>query len=205
MTIKYLKKASKTASTDDTKTKDIVQNLLKELEKSKEEGCKELTKKFDKYDGEIVVSKEKIEELNKNLDQKTKDDIKFSHDRVRKFAEAQLANYGTDFEVELSKGLYAGQKLVPVNTAGCYIPGGRYAHIASAVMSVTTAKVAGVNNIIACSPPKEGIGAHPSVVYTANLCGADVILNLGGIPAIAAMAYGLFGNAPADILSLIHI
>ncbi len=200
MTIKYLKKAPKTASTDDTKTKDIVQNLLKELEKSKEEGCKELTKKFDKYNGEIVVSKEKIEELNKNLDQKTKDDIKFSHDRVRKFAEAQLANYGKDFEVELSKGLYAGQKLVPVNTAGCYIPGGRYAHIASAVMSVTTAKVAGVNNIIACSPPKEGIGAHPSVVYTANLCGADVILNLGGVPAIAAMAYGMFGNAPADIL-----
>ena len=68
MTIKYLKKASKTASTDDTKTKDIVQNLLKELEKSKEEGCKELTKKFDKYDGEIIVSKEKIEEINKNLD-----------------------------------------------------------------------------------------------------------------------------------------
>jgi len=200
MTIKYLKKASKTASTDDTKTKDIVQNLLKELEKSKEEGCKELTKKFDKYDGEIIVSKEKIEEINKNLDQKTKDDIKFSYDRVRKFAEAQLKNYGNDFEVELSKGLYAGQKLIPVNTAGCYIPGGRYAHIASAVMSVTTAKVAGVKNIIACSPPKEGIGAHPSIIYTANLCGADVILNLGGVPAIAAMTYGMFGNAPADIL-----
>ena len=200
MTIKYLKKASKTASTDDTKTKDIVQNLLKELESSKEEGCKELTKKFDKYNGEIIVSKEKIEDIKKNLNQKTKDDIKFSYDRVRKFAEAQLANYGKDFEVELSNGLYAGQKLVPVNTAGCYIPGGRYAHIASAVMSVTTAKVAGVKNIIACSPPKEEIGAHPSIIYTANLCGADVILNLGGVPAIAAMTYGMFGNAPADIL-----
>jgi len=200
MTIKYLKKATKTASTDDTKTKEIVQNLLKELEKSKEEGCKELTKKFDKYDGEIIVSKEKIEDIKKKLDQKTKDDIKFSYDRVKKFAEAQLKNYGQDFEVELSKGLYAGQKLVPVNTAGCYIPGGRYAHIASAVMSVTTAKVAGVKNIIACSPPKENIGAHPSIIYTADLCGADVILNLGGVPAIAAMTYGLFGNAPADIL-----
>ena len=200
MTIKYLKKSTKTASTDDTKTKEIVQNLLKELEKSKEEGCKELTKKFDKYDGEIIVSKEKIEDIKKKLDQKTKDDIKFSYDRVKKFAEAQLKNYGQDFEVELSNGLYAGQKLVPVNTAGCYIPGGRYAHIASAVMSVTTAKVAGVKNIIACSPPKENIGAHPSIIYTADLCGADVILNLGGVPAIAAMTYGLFGNAPADIL-----
>ena len=200
MTISYLKKATKTASTDDTKTKEIVQNLLKELENSKEEGCKELTKKFDKYDGEIIVSKEKIEDIKKKLDQKTKDDIRFSYDRVKKFAEAQLKNYGQDFEVELSNGLYAGQKLVPVNTAGCYIPGGRYAHIASAVMSVTTAKVAGVKNIIACSPPKENIGAHPSIIYTADLCGADVILNLGGVPAIAAMTYGLFGNAPADIL-----
>jgi sulfopropanediol 3-dehydrogenase len=89
---------------------------------------------------------------------------------------------------------------VPVNTAGCYIPGGRYAHIASAVMSVTTAKVAGVKNIVACSPPKEGIGAHPTIVYTADLCGADVILNLGGVPAIAAMTNGLFNNPPADII-----
>ena len=200
MGIQYLKKAIKTASTDDTKTRDIVQNLLSELEKSKEDGCKELTKKFDKFDGEIIVSKEKIDQINKSLDQKTKDDIQFSYERVRKFAEAQLKNYGQDFEVELSKGLYAGQKLVPVNTAGCYIPGGRYAHIASAVMSVTTAKVASVKNIIACSPPKEKIGAHPAIIYTANLCGADVILNLGGVPAIAAMTYGLFGNEPADIL-----
>ena len=200
MTIKYLKKSPKTSSTDDLKTREIVQNLLNELEKSREKGCKELTKKFDKYEGEIIVSKEKIEEVTKSLNQKTKDDIKFSYDRVRKFAEAQLKNYGQDFEVELSKGLYAGQKLIPVNTAGCYVPGGRYAHIASAVMSVTTAKVAGVKNIIACSPPKEGVGAHPAIVYTANLCGADVILNLGGVPAIAAMTYGMFGNEAADIL-----
>ena len=200
MTIKYLKKAKKTASTDDIKTREIVQELLSDLEKTKEEGCKQLTKKFDKYDGDIIVSKEKIEDIKKKLDQKTKDDIKFSYDRVRKFAEAQLKNYGQDFEIELSKGLFAGQKLIPVNTAGCYIPGGRYAHIASAVMSVTTANVAGVKNIIACSPPKENIGAHPAIIYTADLCGADVILNLGGVPAIAAMTYGMFNNSPADIL-----
>ena len=200
MPIKYIKKSPKTSSTDDDKTKEIVQKLLNDLEKSREDGCKELTKKFDKYDGEIIVSKEKIEEIKKSLDQKTKDDVQFSYERVRKFAEAQLKNYGQDFEVELSDGLYAGQKLIPVNTAGCYIPGGRFAHIASAVMSVTTAKVAGVKNIIACSPPKENIGAHPAIIYTANLCGADTILNLGGVPAIAAMTYGMFGNTAADIL-----
>ena len=200
MAIAYLKKSPKTSSTDDTKTTGIVQDLLKNLDNTKEQGCIDLTKKFDKYDGEIIVTKEKIDEITKSLDQKTKDDIKFSYDRVRKFAEAQLKNYGQDFEVELSKGLYAGQKLIPVNTAGCYIPGGRYAHIASAVMSVTTAKVAGVKNIIACSPPKAEVGAHPAIIYTANLCGADVILNLGGVPAIAAMTYGMFGNKPSDIL-----
>ncbi len=200
MAIRYLKKSPKTSSTDDTKTAGIVHGLLNDLEKSKEQGCIELTKKFDKYEGDIIVSKEKIENIKKKLDQKTKDDVKFSYDRVRKFAEAQLKNYGQDFEVELSKGLYAGQKLVPVNTAGCYIPGGRYAHIASAVMSVTTAKVAGVKNVIACSPPKADIGAHPTVVYTADLCGADVIMNLGGVPAISAMTNGFFKNAPADII-----
>ena len=200
MTIKYLKKSVKTSSTDDTKTNEIVQELLKDLENTKEQGCIDLTKEFDKYEGEIIISKERIEEIKKSLDQKTKDDIQFSFDKVRKFAEAQLKNYGQDFEIELSKGLYAGQRLVPINTAGCYIPGGRYAHIASAVMSVTTAKVAGVKNIIACSPPKEDIGAHPSIVYTADLCGANTILNLGGVPAIAAMTNGLFNNPPADII-----
>jgi len=200
MTIKYLKKSPKTSSTDDTKTAEIVENLLKDIEKSKEQGCIDLTRKFDKYSGEIVVSKERIDEVKKNLDQKTKDDIQFSYERVKKFAEAQLKNYGQDFEVELSDGLFAGQKLIPVKTAGCYIPGGRYAHIASAVMSVTTAKVAGVKNIVACSPPKEGVGAHPTIIYTADLCGADVVMNLGGVPAIAAMTNGLFKNEPADII-----
>ena len=200
MAITYLKKSPKTSSTDDTKTREIVENILKDIETSKEEGCKELSKKFDKYEGEVVISKEKIEDIKKNLDQKTKDDVQFAHERVRKFAEAQLKNYGQDFEVELSEGLYAGQRLIPVNTAGCYVPAGRYAHIASAVMSVTTAKVAGVKNILVCSSPKPGVGVHPTIVYTADLCGADVIMNLGGVQAIAAMTNGLFGNAPADIL-----
>ena len=89
MTIKYLKKSPKTSSTDDTKTTEIVKGLLKDIEEKKEQACIDLTKKFDKYVGDIVVSKEKIEEIKKNLDQKTKDDIQFSYERVRKFAEAQ--------------------------------------------------------------------------------------------------------------------
>ena len=111
MAIQYLKKSPKTSSTDDTKTTGIVQDLLKDIETTKEQGCIDLTKKFDKYDGDIIVSKERIEEIKKTLDQKTKDDVQFSYERVRKFAEAQLKNYGQDFEVELSDGLFAGQKL----------------------------------------------------------------------------------------------
>jgi len=200
MTVKYLKKAIKNPSTDDTKTRTTVQNILNDIEKRREEGIKEITKKFDKYEGEIIVSKEKIEEAIKKVDSKTKDDVKFAHERIKKFAEHQLKSMNNEFEVELSKGLFAGQKLIPVNTAGCYIPGGRYAHISSATMAITPAKVAGVKTIICASPPKDKNGAHPGIIYAANLCGADVILNLGGIAAIASMAYGCFNNPEVDFL-----
>ncbi len=200
MTIKYLKKAIKTPSTDDSKTRITVQNILNDIEKRREEGIKEITKKFDNYDGEIILSKEKIEEAIKKVDQKTKDDVLFAHERIRKFAEHQLKSMNNEFEVELSKGLFAGQRLIPVNTAGCYIPGGRYAHISSATMAITPAKVAGVKTIICASPPKDTNGAHPGIIYAANLCGADVILNLGGIAAIASMAYGCFNNPEVDFL-----
>ena len=142
MSIRYLKKAVKTPSTDDNKTKEIVQNILNDIEQRSEEAIKEVTKKFDKYEGDIIVSKEKIEQAIKKVDQKTKDDVKFAYERVKKFAEHQLKSMNNNFEVELSDGLFAGQRLIPVDTAGCYIPGGRYAHISSAVMAITPAKVA---------------------------------------------------------------
>ena len=88
----------------------------------------------------------------------------------------------------------------PVSSAGCYVPGGRYSHVASAIMTITTAKVAGVRHITACSPPKPGIGVPPAILYTMKLCGADHILAMGGVQAIAAMTFGLFGLPRADIL-----
>ena len=144
--------------------------------------------------------KKKSAEIVKSLDQKIKDDVQFSYDRVRKFAEHQLKHFNNNFEVELSPGLIAGQKLIPVNTVGCYVPGGRNNYIASAIMSITTAKVAGVKTIIAASPPKDQNGANPIIVYTANLCGADIIMNLGGIAAIGSFAYGCFGNPEVDMI-----
>jgi sulfopropanediol 3-dehydrogenase len=200
MTISYIKKADKTASSDEVETRQRVQEVLKEIESKRDDGIREISRKFDKYEGDVIVSQEKIEKVIKSLDQKVKDDVRFSYDRVRSFAEHQLKHLNNNFEVELSPGLFAGQKLIPVNSVGCYVPGGRYNNIASAVMSITTAKVAGVKNVIAASPPKDENGANPIIIYTANLCGADVIMNCGGIGAIGAFAYGCFGNPEVDMI-----
>jgi sulfopropanediol 3-dehydrogenase len=200
MTIQYIKKADKTSASDEVETRQRVQDILKDIESGRDSSIREISRKFDKYEGDVIVSQEKIEDVIKSLDQKVKDDVQFSYDRVRTFAEHQLKHLNNNFEVELSPGLFAGQKLIPVDSVGCYVPGGRYNNIASAVMSITTAKVAGVKNVIAASPPKDENGAHPIIIYTANLCGADVIMNIGGIGAIGSFAYGCFGNPEVDMI-----
>ncbi len=199
MTIEYLKKAEKSSSTGEDDTRKIVAEMLAEIEAGGEARAIEYAKKLDNYDGNIVVTAEEIESASARVSQQVKDDIQFAYERVRGFAEKQREAL-IDFEVELSPGLFAGQKQIPVATAGCYVPGGRYAHAASAIMSVATAKAAGVDHVIACSPPKPGEGINPAIIYTANLCGADTILALGGVQGIAAMAFGLFTGHAADIL-----
>ncbi len=199
MAVQHLKKATKTPATGETDTRERVAEMLRDIEAGGEGRARDFARELDGWQGEIVVSSETIAAAADRLPQRHKDDIAFAHERVRKFAEAQLASM-TDFETELSPGLIAGQRLIPVATAGCYVPGGRYAHVASAVMSVTTAKVAGVPNVIVCSPPRGADGIHPAILYTADLAGADTILNLGGVQGIAALAFGLFGGHPADIL-----
>ena len=199
MTIEYLKKADKSATTGEDDTRKIVAQMLSDIEAGGEEKAIEYAEKLDNYTGNIIVTEEEIAAASAKVSQQVKDDIQFSYDRVRGFAEKQRAAL-VDFEVELSPGLFAGQKQIPVQTAGCYVPGGRYAHVASAVMSVATAKAAGVDHVIACSPPKPGEGVNPAIIYTANLCGADTILAMGGVQGIAAMAFGLFTGHAADIL-----
>ena len=195
----YLKKADKSPTTGEEDTSRIVQEMLAKIENGGENTAREYAENLDKWTGDIVVTSEEIAAAGERLSQRARDDIHFAYDRVKKFAEAQLASM-QEFETELSPGLIAGQKLIPVHTAGCYVPGGRYAHIASAIMSVTTAKVAGVKNVIACSPTRGSDGVHPSILYAAGLAGADTILALGGVQGIAAMAFGLFSGHPADVL-----
>jgi len=198
MAIRYLKEASKTASSDESDIRDNVAAILKDIEEGGEATVKDYANRFDKYTGEIVVSREMIDAASATIDEQTKADIQLAYKRVKRFAEAQR-NSMSDVEIE-EDGVILGHKHIPVTTAGCYVPGGRYAHIASAVMSVTSAKVAGVKNVIACSPAKGEEGVHPIILYTMDLCGADTILALGGVQAIASMANGLFTGNKADIL-----
>ena len=199
MTIKYLKKAPLHSRSDDTKTQQIVRDILHDIENGGDEKALEYAAKFDKYEGEVILSKSAIEAAAELVPEKMKQDIEFAHSNVERFARAQKSTVA-NFETEVVPGLIAGQKAIPVNAAGCYIPGGRYSHIASAIMTVTTAKVAGCENIIACSPPRPGVGVAPAIIYAAHICGADKILAMGGVQGIAAMTFGLFGLPKANIL-----
>ena len=199
MAITYLKKAGKTASTGEQDVRDIVMNMLGELERGGDARAEQYARELDKWTGDIVVSDETRERVKKMVSQKLQDDIRFAHDNVRRFAEVQRASI-QDTQTEILPGLIAGHRNIPLQTAGCYVPGGRYAHIASAIMTATTAKAAGVDNVIACSPPRGETGAHPAVIFALDVCGADTILNLGGVQGIGALAFGLFTGKPADIL-----
>ncbi len=196
---KYLKKAVKTAASDSASVTETVQAILSDIEKGGEAAAKAYAEKFDRYTGDLIVTGEEIEKASRGLPTKLKDDIRFAHDNVRKFAEAQRDSL-SDVEVEIVPGLVAGQKLIPCQAAGCYVPGGRYSHVASAIMTVTTAKVAGCQHIAVCSPPRSDVGINPAILFAADLCGADAILAVGGVQGVASMAYGLFGLPPADIL-----
>jgi len=195
----YLKNAAKTSTSDAGDVRETVQKILDEIEAGGEAVARQYAEKFDRYTGNLVLTEEEVAAAAAQVPPRLKDDIRFAHDNVKRFAEAQMATL-TDIEVEVVPGLIAGQKSIPVRAAGCYVPGGRYSHIASAIMTVTTAKVAGCDHISVCSPPRPETGVHPAIVYTADLCGADSILALGGVQGVASMAFGLFGVPGSDIL-----
>ena len=199
MTVEYVKKAPLHSRSDATETREIVCKILDDIETGGDEKALEYAATFDNYQGSILLSAEAIKTASALVPDKMKRDIEFAHANVKKFAEAQKSTVA-DFETEVVPGLIAGQKAIPVNAAGCYIPGGRYSHIASAIMTVTTAKVAGCKNIIACSPPRPDIGVAPAIIYAAHISGADKILAMGGVQGVAAMTFGLFGLPKANIL-----
>jgi len=199
MAIEYLKKAAKTPATESGEARKVVDQMLATIARDGEAAVREYAKKLDGWSGDIVVSADEIERRTHDIDAGVKRDIEFATAQVRRFAQAQRESMH-EFSLEVHPGLVAGQRLIPVNVAGCYVPTGRYAHIASAYMTIATAKAAGVPMVIACSTPYQGKGIHPQVLYAMKVAGADVVMTLGGVQAIATLAHGLFTGKPADII-----
>lgn len=199
MTINYLKKAAKTPETETATAQKVVTGMLADIEARGEAAVREYSEKLDRWTGDIIMSPADIDARVKEVPVSVRRDIEFAAKQVYDFAVAQRKSI-RDFSTELHPGVIAGQKVLPVNVVGCYAPAGRYAHIASAYMTVATAKAAGVKHIIACSSPYRGGGMHPYVLYAFKVAGADTVMTLGGVQAIATMAYGLFTGKPADVV-----
>ncbi len=200
MTSTFIKKAPRPQNETDPAVRERVAELLAGLETGREAEAERLAEQFDQWTGPIEVGADEIDAASAQLDPSVLADIDYAHDHIRRFAEAQLASL-TEFEIEISPGLIAGQRNVPVGVAGCYVPAGRFAHIASALMSVTTASVAGVKNIVVTSPATAARGGvHPAILHAAKVAGAHRVLGLGGVQAIGALAYGLYTDLEADMI-----
>lgn len=199
MTVTYLKKADKTPDTETASAQQVVTAMLAEIGAKGEDAVRAYAIQLDKWEGDIVLTRAEIDRRSAEVPAQVRRDIDFAIKQVSDFALAQRGSM-REFSVGLHPGVTAGQRVLPVNVAGCYAPAGRYAHIASAYMGVATAKAAGVKTIIACSGPFRGGPMHPHVLYAFDRAGADVIMTLGGVQAIAAMAYGLFTDKPADVI-----
>jgi sulfopropanediol 3-dehydrogenase len=196
--MEYIKRAEAEPEAENRAVREAVEKMIARIRENGEDAVRGYARDFDKWEGDFVLSDEKKARLISQVSEQEKKDIQFAHRQVKRFAEAQRASL-TEFDMETESGVRLGQKIIPVNCAGCYVPGGRYAHAASAIMSVATAKVAGVPFVVAAGPPR-GDSISPAVAYAMDLAGADVILEMGGVHAIATMTFGLFGTRPADIL-----
>lgn len=199
--IRYLKRGrtAEVKTDDDAKVRATVEGIIRHIEKDGDEAVREYSRKFDNWDpSDFRLSRGEIEAARKQLSAREIEDIAFAQKQVRNFAQIQR-DAMQDVEVETYPGVVLGHKHIPVNAVGCYIPGGKYPLLASAHMSVLTAKVAGVKRIVSTAPPYQG-KPHPAIVTAMDMAGADEILVLGGVQAVVAMAVGTSSVAPVDML-----
>ena len=188
---RYLKRGmdASTIKAADAKVRETVESILADVEARRDTAVRELSQKFDVWSpGSFKLTAPEIERAISQVARRDLDDIKFAQTQVRNFARAQKDTL-RDLEVETLPGVVLGHKHIPVDSIGCYVPGGRYPMVASAHMSIVTARVAGVRRIAACAPPYRG-GPHPAIVAAMHFGGADDIYVLGGVQAVAAMALG---------------
>lgn len=203
MAVKYIKKGinAEASTTYQAQTRKIVEDILLDVERRRDTAIRELSEKFDKWNPKSFrLPDAQIQEFISKIPEKTIEDIKWAQAQVRRFAQIQKSTL-RDIEIETIPGVVLGHKNIPVNSVGCYVPGGRYPMVASAHMSVLTAKVAGVGKIIACTPPDPNTGMPPAETVAAmHFGGADEIYILGGVQAMAAMAYGCLGMPEVDMI-----
>ena len=196
--MKYIKRGARPSQTDVQRIRSDVERMLADIESRREDAVFEYAEHFDGWRGDFILAQDECRVLGESVSDQVKDDIRFAHDQIRSFADEQRALI-RDMEIEHHPGVRLGHRVLPVDCAGCYIPGGRYAHAASALMSVATAKAAGVGNVIACTPPR-GETIDPAVAYALTVAGADTVFQMGGVHAIATMAHGLFTGDPAQVI-----
>ena len=183
----------------DARTRAIVEEILNDIDADGETAVRALSERFDNWSpSSFRLTQQQIDDAISKVSPRDIEDIKFAQQQVRSFAEKQKAAL-QDIEVETMPGVFLGHKNLPVNSVGCYVPAGKYPMVASAHMSVLTAKVAGVKRVVAAAPPHDG-GAHPAIVAAMHMAGADEILVLGGVQAIGAMALGAGDISPVDML-----
>ncbi len=201
MAIEYIKrgKTIQQKAEADAAVQEVVRGILADIQARKDEAVRELSQQFDNWNPpDFKLSQQQIADLIATLPAQAVDDIKFAQAQVRNFALAQRGAL-QDIEVETLPGVVLGHKNIPVNRVGCYVPGGRYPMVASAHMSTVTAKAAGVKRIIACTPPIKG-EVPAATIAAMHFGGADEIYVLGGVQALAAMAYGALGIDPVDMI-----
>ncbi len=197
----YIKQAPPPKPQDKTRLEASVRAMLADIAENRDAAVKRYARDLDKWDrADFRVSMDQIRKVERSLPGSFKEDLDYSIRQVTGFAKKQLETL-QDFETEIEPGIVLGQKMIPVQRVGCYVPGGKFPLVASAIMSVGTAKTAGVAHVTACAPPRDAEGMYPYTLYALHAAGADEIYNLGGVQAMASMVHGCIGMSPVDMIT----
>ena len=201
MIVHYLKRAEQQSRQDNRDLVDRVRTMIADIEQGGDDAVRRYARDLDGWQNpDFRVSDDEIASARKAMSSTFKDDFAFCKKQVTDFAKRQRDSL-SEFEAQFGSGITLGQKIIPVDVVGCYIPGGKYPLISAAIMSVATAKVAGVNHVIGAAPPREGQGIFPPTLYALAESGATEIYSIGGVQALAAMAFGRVGMRPVDMIT----
>jgi sulfopropanediol 3-dehydrogenase len=198
---RFLKRSSPLERADRTQVETVVRDMLRRIEDERDAAIAHYAASLDRWESvDFRVSDDKIRQVARRLPESFKDDLSICLRNVTEFARLQRESL-LEFEAETTPGILLGQRLIPVQAAGCYIPGGKYPLISAAIMSVATAKVAGVDYVVGCAPPRDEDGIFPATLHALHAAGADEIFCLGGVQAMASMAHGCVGMRAVDIIT----